>query len=324
MEEMKRFFIILITLCVGSAFGKWHEDYQAAYEKAKRENKSIFLFFTGSDYCAWCKKLSNEILDTSDFKNLTDKYFEFVYIDFPAKKALSDKQYKNNKKLKEKYGVEGFPTVIIIDTDEIVVTRTGYLPVGPKEYAKKIIQLVEEHNSLKKKDFSGVDLHDLKTSYEKARAYGNDFIKEKTLNEGIKKDERLYFLLEKYVYLTEKQKNDEAREVKREILENDPHNLRKTYFRLAMIDFEVLAKDKSIVDPNIVIYPLVQYIAEFGKKDKDNLWRLEMLISQFLCSKGLIKEALEHARQSYKAAPSELKKELVQTVLYLKQKVQEQ
>lgn len=163
----------------------------------------------------------------------------------------------------------------------------------------------------------------MKTSYQQARASGNDFIRDKTLNEGIKKDESLYFLLEKYTELTDKRKIDEAKIVKKEIIEKDPYNMRKTCYRLAMIDFEALSRDKTIIDPNIVIYPLLQYINDFGKKDRDNLWRLEMIISQFLCSRGLVKEALIHARASYKAAPITLKKEIVKTVLYLKHRVQE-
>lgn len=316
--------MILIALFSTAIFGRWHEDYQSAYEEAKKNNKDIFLFFTGSDYCPWCKKLSKEILDTNDFKSMTDKYFEFVLIDFPAKKALSDTQYKHNKKLKEKYKVEGFPTVIIIDTDGIIITRTGYLPIGPKEYAKKIIQLTEEHNNLKKKDLSKLEPSDLKKSYEKARSSGNDFLKEMAISEGIKKDDHLFFLLEKYAYLLEKKRPDEAKEVRKEIVEKDPYNLRKAYFKLAMIDFQILAKDSSALDPHSVIHPLVEYISEFGKKDRDNLWRLEMLISQFLSSKGLTKEALKHARESYKAAPQVMKKELVQTVIYLKNKTMEE
>ena len=319
---MRNYFILFIMLFTTALFGKWHEDYQTAYNTAKKENKNLFLYFTGSDYCPWCKKLSNEILNKPDFMALADKYFEFVLIDFPAKKSLSETQYKNNKKLKEKYGIEGFPTVVILDSDEIVIARTGYLPIGPTEYAKKIIKLIEEHNVLKKKDLSKEDFSDLRYSYKKARFHGNEFIKEKALNEGMQKDDRLYFLLEKYSELTHKQKYDEANELKKEILAKDPYNMRKTCYRLAMIDFEVLSKNQT-VDPNAVIHPLLKYIDEFGKKDKDNLWRLEMIVSQFLCSRGHIKEALKHARASYKAAPSALKKDIVETVLYLKHKAEE-
>jgi len=150
---MKKFFVFLLMVYTYTVFGGWNEDYEAAYKRAKTFNKNIVLYFTGSDWCPWCKKLKNDILDKDDFFHLTDNYFEFVEIDFPAKEKLSDKQYQDNKKLKEKYGVEGFPTIIIIDLDGNVIAKTGYSPISSKEYAQKLIKWSEAHNSVKKKRF---------------------------------------------------------------------------------------------------------------------------------------------------------------------------
>ena len=323
-KDMKRLLLFIPAVCFSFLLATWHEDYEVAYTKARAENKNMFLYFIGSDYCPWCKKFSTEILETSAFKDAVTKYFEFVYVDFPAKKKLSEKQYLNNKKLKEKYEIVDFPTVVIIDTDGQIITKIGYLPIGPKKYADNLIQIVEQYNELKEKDISRLNSFDLKLTYEKAKAIGNESFKDKTINEGLKKEGRLYFLFEKYIALLDKQKLTEANEIRKEIIESDPHNLLKSFFRLAMIDFEVLAKDKNISDPKKVITPLVEYIKEFGKKDKTNLWRLEMLISQYLSSKDMLKEALTHARASYKAAPMIIRKELVQTILYLKHRIQEE
>src|SRR5690349_8751855 len=33
----------------------WTTDYKAALAQAKAQNRHVFLFFTGSDWCSWCK-----------------------------------------------------------------------------------------------------------------------------------------------------------------------------------------------------------------------------------------------------------------------------
>jgi hypothetical protein len=34
----------------------WTTDYQAALKQGAQENKTILLFFTGSDWCTWIRK----------------------------------------------------------------------------------------------------------------------------------------------------------------------------------------------------------------------------------------------------------------------------
>jgi hypothetical protein len=200
----------------------------------------------------------------------------------------------------------------------------GYMTVGPEKYAKKILEIMELYTELKKKDLAFLSSFDLKSAYERAKSWGNELLKEKALNAGLKKEDNLYFLFEKYLSLLKSGNKKEADDIKKQIIEADPNNIQNSCFRLALIDFEVLIKTKSIHEPEEIIKPLVEYINEYGKKDKDNLWRLEMVISQFLGSKGLFKDALRHARASCKAAPSIIRKEIVQTILYLKLKIQEE
>ena len=65
---------LLPFLCVGclmtATFGAklsesvpkgWGEDYAAACETAKKENKLILLAFSGSDWCGWCMKMEKDI-----------------------------------------------------------------------------------------------------------------------------------------------------------------------------------------------------------------------------------------------------------------------
>ncbi|MCX8155667.1 MAG: thioredoxin family protein, partial [Verrucomicrobiae bacterium] len=69
---MKKIILALATLLVagwlGAAELNWVTDFNAALNQAKKENKLLFINFTGSDWCGWCKKLDAEVFSTPEFK----------------------------------------------------------------------------------------------------------------------------------------------------------------------------------------------------------------------------------------------------------------
>lgn len=121
---------------------QWFTNYQEAAQKAKSEKKPLFLFFTGSDWCGWCKKMESEILSTPDFSNAAGSRFVFVMLDFPMNQTLPPDVSEQNNQLKQKYGVTGYPTVIILDSNENFVAETGYRSGGGKAYADYLFGLV--------------------------------------------------------------------------------------------------------------------------------------------------------------------------------------
>ena len=46
----------------------WTDDYDAALERAAKENKLILADFSGSDWCGWCQRLDKEVFDTEEFR----------------------------------------------------------------------------------------------------------------------------------------------------------------------------------------------------------------------------------------------------------------
>jgi protein disulfide-isomerase len=129
------------TTQAASGHIQWMTNYQDAVAKAKAENKSIVLFFTGSDWCGWCKKMENEILSTPDFAKAAGNQFVFVLLDFPMNKTLPPAIADQNSALKQKYGITGYPTIIILDCDEKFVAETGYRSGGGKAYADYLMGL---------------------------------------------------------------------------------------------------------------------------------------------------------------------------------------
>uniref|UniRef100_UPI0040498C09 thioredoxin family protein n=1 Tax=Flavobacterium sp. TaxID=239 RepID=UPI0040498C09 len=143
---MKNIFLIVTILFSVLAFSQdWKLDFEAAKKLANDENKNIIIVFSGSDWCAPCIKLDRNIWQSQAFKKQATENWIIVKADFPRKKAnqLEEKQTAKNRKLAEKYNMEGsFPLVIVADKSGKVLGKMGFKNVSPEEYIK-MIQEVE-------------------------------------------------------------------------------------------------------------------------------------------------------------------------------------
>lgn len=123
------------------AAGQWTTDCPAALRQAKTEKKKVFLFFTGSDWCGWCKKIDREILGTSDFKSYAAQNLVLVKLDFPRGIPQSAQQKAANQKLAQQYGIEGFPTIVVLNSEGKSVGQLGYMAGGPKPFIAELKKL---------------------------------------------------------------------------------------------------------------------------------------------------------------------------------------
>jgi thioredoxin-related protein len=102
----------LVSTAFASAPEGWHTDVDAAIALAKKEGKSVMLEFTGSDWCPPCMMMKKKVFSKEEFVNTASKDFVLVHLDFPkADKELAEK----NQPYADKYEIEGFPTVILLD-----------------------------------------------------------------------------------------------------------------------------------------------------------------------------------------------------------------
>lgn len=133
---MKRLsiFALLAAVSVVTAFaGDWSDDYDAALATASKENKMVLLDFTGSDWCGWCIKLDKETFSKPAFKKFAKENLVLVEVDFPQGKKLKKATQEQNNKLQQQYGVQGFPTLVLLDSAGKEIARNvGYLPGGPE------------------------------------------------------------------------------------------------------------------------------------------------------------------------------------------------
>ena len=132
----------------------WLTDLEAAKKRAAEEKKPILMFFTGSDWCGWCKKLHEDVLDKKEFQDFAKENVILLELDFPNSIPQSDALKKQNKALGEKFDVNGYPTMVLVASDgEKEITRAvGY----DKELVSKLKKAVKKSAASAKKK-SGED-----------------------------------------------------------------------------------------------------------------------------------------------------------------------
>lgn len=118
------------------ARGTFTEDFEKAQKEAAALKQPIFALFTGSDWCPWCVRLHDEVLGKKEFEAFAAANLVLFEADFPRDKKQSDRVRKQNEGLQKKYGVEGFPTVLLLDAEGRQLAQTGYEPGGAEAYVK--------------------------------------------------------------------------------------------------------------------------------------------------------------------------------------------
>jgi thioredoxin-related protein len=117
----------------------WETDVKKAQEQAKSTNKLVFLDFTGSDWCGYCIRLNADILSKPAFKDYANKNLVLVEIDFPRAKPQTVDTRKQNQELAEKYQIQGFPTIVVLNgAGQKVWQYEGYFPGGPDAFIAEL------------------------------------------------------------------------------------------------------------------------------------------------------------------------------------------
>lgn len=140
---LKRFSsILLLTLLVcfsftslkagevaleGAQIGEWTMDFSAAAKLAGEKDLPMLLNFTGSDWCGWCKLMDKNVFAKETFKTFAREEMVLVTLDFPRNSSIVPAKYVNrNHQLQSQFGVSGYPTYIILDSDgETVLGQLG-------------------------------------------------------------------------------------------------------------------------------------------------------------------------------------------------------
>lgn len=113
----------------GATAGKWTMDFEAAKKLAAEKKLPILLDFSGSDWCGWCEVMEKNVFTKPEWAVYAKDNLVMVLLDFPNDKSLVPEKYvERNEALKTEYGVNGFPTFVVLDNDG--KTELGRLGAG--------------------------------------------------------------------------------------------------------------------------------------------------------------------------------------------------
>lgn len=115
----------------------WKTAWEPAAAEAAASGRPILADFTGSDWCPLCIKLHDEVFATPAFAAWARAHVVLLRIDFPVGKPLPPAEAAANDALAKRYGIDGFPTVLILDQAGGERARLLYEPGGPGPWLAK-------------------------------------------------------------------------------------------------------------------------------------------------------------------------------------------
>ena len=130
----------------------WHTDMSKAADISIKENKPMFLFFTGSDWCGWCIRLQKEVFKTPEFIKWAKDNVVLVELDFPRKNNQTEEIKSQNAQLQQQLQVRGYPTVWFVSATKTAEAKvnlnalgsTGYVAGGPKVWIDGANQIIQK------------------------------------------------------------------------------------------------------------------------------------------------------------------------------------
>lgn len=134
---------LLATDATKYEVGAWTENWDLALSAAKELKRPVLVNFTGSDWCSWCIRLVNEVFSKDEFQSYAKENLILLKLDFPKNIAQTEALKKQNDTLQKQFGIQGFPTILLIDSEGKEINRTGYQQGGAVSYVKHLQGLLK-------------------------------------------------------------------------------------------------------------------------------------------------------------------------------------
>jgi protein disulfide-isomerase len=295
----------------------WTHELDKAFLQAQEEQKVLIVAFLGDGWCPWAEKIKNEVLNAPEFLN------SLKGVALCAAVGLDEEESEHNREMRDIFHIDQSPTIVLFDYSQEEIARLGFLPLSAKDFAAQVLELAqnfEEVISFLKNPKSVGSEERIAQLYLNAKKLSSKSYLDQIMQIGLKKEKGSFFILEKYAQVLEKSKfkSEAVQKLRKELIDKDPDNQMGTQLKMAVLEFQKLgAKVKGKRSIYKAVSPLVGYAEKFGKGDRENLWKVEMMIAQFFFTKNEREQALIHAKASLQAAPENVKAEVKDLVDYI-------
>jgi len=133
---------------------QWLKSYDQAVQISKQTGRPILADFTGSNWCGFCIKLKKEVFETPSFKKWAAENVVLLELDYPRPNLQPDWIKKQNHELKNRYSqqIEGYPTILFLDSQGDVLGSQGYMRGGPARWIAVANNTVQANRALQKSE----------------------------------------------------------------------------------------------------------------------------------------------------------------------------
>ena len=237
-----------IIMAATASGAEWMTDLEAAKTKAKAEGKAVLIDFTGSDWCGWCVRLRQTILDTPQFQQYAADKFVLMEVDVPRNAAkIGAELHARNKGITRQYGITTFPSMLVLTPEGEVVG--GF--IGGRDTMEHVIAPLNEALSTQAR------------MTEARRLQG---------------EARAKALMQIYEALPETL-HPYFRHLQEEIAQNDPHNATGIHTRIAelnrMAEIESLSQTQD-TNYAAVMAKFDKAYAEASAENKNKIQRMRL------------------------------------------------
>ncbi len=121
-------FLSAVSLQAQQSSLNWLTDFETAKQVSKDQNKPLLMYFTGSDWCAPCKKLKIDFFATQKFSEKSEDFI-LLMVDLPRRSGIiTQAQKRKNMLLSQKYNRRGsFPALVVMNSQgKILSELNGY------------------------------------------------------------------------------------------------------------------------------------------------------------------------------------------------------
>jgi thiol:disulfide interchange protein len=121
----------------------WLRSYSDAVALSQSTSKPIVILFTGTGWCPACMKLERQVITRPEFAQAVGQKFVFLKAEFPdySEGSVMASPYKP---LLDRYGVDAFPTIVVINANGQLLYTVNYREGGPQMYAQELLQKLNQ------------------------------------------------------------------------------------------------------------------------------------------------------------------------------------